>query len=201
MRRGFTLIEMLVASMVFILGFVSVFTLFLAGMKFRAQSDLDTRAAIALRNLVEEMQLDAGAEKNAPYPPKAYLGCGFAEPSAMQTVAGGNAGGTDSIDDQLFPCPGMPGLFYRVLESHDCTSGGLNDDPQATVLHLRVVIVGFAISADAQVTWRDLAKRSAIPQTGNLGQLIQELVRRGIATDNHVAIMRQPSWLRAVTGS
>lgn len=190
-RRGFTLLEMLVASMVFIVGFVSVFSLFLAGMKFRQQGDLDTRAAIAVRNLVEEIQIDAGCEASGPFAVDAYKGSGFAEP-----VKGTPA----PSDDEFFPCPGMTGLFYRVLESKDCSGnapGASTDTSLATVLHLRILIVAFATNPPLKVS--DLLRRLKVQSATMDTPTIQELVRRGIATDNHVAIVRQPSWMKNLT--
>ncbi len=187
-RRGFTLLEMLVASMVFVVGFVAVFTLFIAGMKFRAQGDLETRSAIALRNIVEEIQLDAGTESKAPVPPSSYVGSGFVEPKDKRLAV-------DAGEDSLIPCPGMPGMFYRVMEASDCTGGkGATGNVNASVIYLRIVVVAFPTTGDEPLSFKDLAKRLSIRVSGD--EFIPELVRRGIATDNHVAILRQPSWLK-----
>lgn len=187
-RRGFTLLEMLVASMVFVVGFVAVFTLFIAGLKFRAQGDLETRSAIALRNLVEEIQLDAGTESKAPLPPSAYIGSGFADPQDKKLATSGG-------DDELIPCPGMPGLFYRVMSASDCTGGKQADsNVNASVIYLRVLVVAFPTTGNEPLALKTLARRLAIRVGGD--DFIPELVRRGVATDNHVAIIRQPSWMK-----
>lgn len=198
-RRGFTLIEMLVASMVFIIGFISVFSLFLAGLKFRAQGDLQTRSAIALRNLVEEIQLDAGHESNAPVAPEKYLGTGFVDsPSTNTSTAEWHA------------CPGMSGLYYSVVEATDVSGSTTND--KAPVLYLRILVLAFASTEDP-LSMESLAKRLAIKVTdtrifdlpitqqyvSDFQKYLQELIDRGIVTDNHVAILRQPSWMKDVT--
>jgi len=209
MRRGFTLIEMLVASMVFITGFVAVFTLFLAGTKLRAQGDLDTRAAMAIRNLTEEIQLDAGREAStAIIMPLDYIGRGF------PTSAEGETEPPEAkLEDEFFSCPGLPGMFYRVVEATDGVGDVVGKNP---ILNLRVIIVGYATTPP--LTWGDLDRRLGINSEANapkvtgdettpaavnpvfktpsMAYLVRELVRRGIATDNRVSIIRQPSWLK-----
>jgi hypothetical protein len=193
---------MLVATMVFITGFVAVFALFLAGVKMRATADLETRSAIALHNLVEEIQLDAGLETTAAKP-AAYLGSGFPGTASSTVTA-------PAMSDNLYGCPGMPGMFYAVLEASD--GDGTEGSVDSAVVTLRIVQLGLADIPDSNgkgPTWTELARRLRIDTAdssltvpdGNtltdetLAKLIAELVRRGIATDDRVAIVRQPSWL------
>src|SRR5271155_5794116 len=94
MRRGFTLVEMLVATIVFLVGFVAVFGLFLGGMRFRKLAEDTTRASPASSCLIDEIRAKAGgiptgAAASNPLPPSAYVGTGFATGGA----AGGAAGG------------------------------------------------------------------------------------------------------------
>ncbi|TVR47220.1 MAG: prepilin-type N-terminal cleavage/methylation domain-containing protein [Planctomycetota bacterium] len=56
-QAGFTLVEMLVASAIFIVGFVSVYGLFLTGVKYRSEADIITRSAVAASNVVNELRL------------------------------------------------------------------------------------------------------------------------------------------------
>jgi prepilin-type N-terminal cleavage/methylation domain-containing protein len=56
-QAGFTLIEMLVATFIFIIGFTSVYALFLSGIKYRAEADAITRSSVAASNIINEMRL------------------------------------------------------------------------------------------------------------------------------------------------
>ena len=56
-QAGFTLLEMLVATFIFVIGFVSVYGLFLSGVKYRAEADAITRSSVAASNIVNEMRL------------------------------------------------------------------------------------------------------------------------------------------------
>ena len=82
-RRGFTLVEMLVATIVFLIGFVAVFGLFLGGMRFRKLSEDTTRASLAASCLVDEIRISAGGSgqaspsTSAPLAPSVYIGTGF----------------------------------------------------------------------------------------------------------------------------
>lgn len=57
LQAGFTLLEMLIAAMIFITGFMAVYGLFLGGLKFRSEADLITRSAVASSNIVSELRL------------------------------------------------------------------------------------------------------------------------------------------------
>src|SRR5271170_5568637 len=99
MRRGFTLVEMLVATIVFLVGFVAVFGLFLGGMRFRKLAEDTTRSSLAASCLIDEIRAKAGGiptggAASNPLPPSAYVGTGFAN--------GGAAVG--SLND-LYPYP------------------------------------------------------------------------------------------------
>lgn len=48
---------MLIATMIFVTGFMAVYGLFLSGMKFRSEADLITRSAVAASNIVSELRL------------------------------------------------------------------------------------------------------------------------------------------------
>lgn len=56
-QSGFTLLEMLVATFIFVIGFMSVYGLFLSGVKYRAEADAITRSSVAASNIVNEMRL------------------------------------------------------------------------------------------------------------------------------------------------
>jgi prepilin-type N-terminal cleavage/methylation domain-containing protein len=196
MRRGFTLIELLVATAVFAVGFVSVFALFLAGMRFRKLSEDITRASLAASSLVSEIALDAGRDGAAgphpPDPPSAYVGDGFV---ADASPADGATGG-----EFLVPYRAQPGIWYRVER---CVALDGGDDPETTVLRLRVLVVPWATS-DASVSLVDIARRLQLKDGGGTlisakpspaDEIATELTSRGLALRTDAVITRRPSWM------
>src|SRR5277367_4098546 len=111
MRRGFTLVEMLVATIVFLVGFVAVFGLFLGGMRFRKLAEDTTRSSLAASCLIDEIRAKAGGiptpggAAGSPLPPSAYVGTGFATGGGG---AGGGAAGSP-VGTPLYPYPPVPG--------------------------------------------------------------------------------------------
>jgi prepilin-type N-terminal cleavage/methylation domain-containing protein len=201
MRRGFTLVEMLVATIVFLVGFVAVFGLFLGGMRFRKLAEDTTTSSLAASCLIDEIRTKAGgvptgATVGSPLPPSAYVGTGFATSGS----AGGAAGGAGTLYP-LYPYPPIPGTWYRVMS---CTD--INGDPNnvnTTVLHLELVIVPFATSAST-LTFGDLQNRllngvnlSALEPTitDPNEQIAGVLIQRGIGFRFQSVITRRPSWM------
>ncbi len=197
-RRGFTLIEMLVATIVFLVGFVAVFALFLGGMRFRKLAEDTTRSSLAASCLIDEIRacaggipaIPAGQAASIPLMPSSYLGTGFAPPPLA-----------DSPDD-LYPYPSIPGTWYRVMS---CTD--INGDPNnanTTVLHLELVIVPFATAASS-LSFTDLQQRllndvdlSTVSVNANESKqekIADVLIQRGIAFRFQSVITRRPSWL------
>jgi prepilin-type N-terminal cleavage/methylation domain-containing protein len=202
MRRGFTLVEMLVATIVFLVGFVAVFGLFLGGMRFRKLAEDTTRASLAASCLIDEIRAKAGgiptgstaSSAPAPLPPLDYVGTGFAN------GAGGGAAGGAPISTFLYPYPPIPGTWYRVMTCTDINGG---NDANSTVLHLELVIVPFATGATT-LTFGDLQNRllngvdlaALDPATTNPNEQIADvLIQRGIAFRFQSVITRRPSWM------
>jgi prepilin-type N-terminal cleavage/methylation domain-containing protein len=202
MRRGFTLTEMLVATIVFLVGFVAVFGLFLAGMRFRKLAEDTTRASLAASCLIDEIRLDAGGGMTgAPKQPQDYVGDGFAD-----VAAGGlEEGSADSSapNDPLFAYRSVPGVWYRVMKATDLNGSGTN--ARTTVLHLKLLVVPFATS-DNPLTFATLNSRLGLVRTGPGGNgpvdlnatptaVADALVQRGIGFHYQVVITRRPSWM------
>lgn len=198
-RSGFTLTEMLVATIVFLVGFVAVFGLFLAGMRFRKLAEDTTRASLAASCLIDEIRLDAGGGMtNAPKQPLDYVGDGFADP----TAGGLDEGSTDSSapQDPLFSYRSVPGVWYRVMKSTDLNGSGTN--ARTTVLHLKLLVVPYATS-DPDLTFETLNRRLKLVLTSD-GKVDTNasptavgdaLVQRGIGFTYQVVITRRPSWM------
>lgn len=193
-RRGFTLTELLVATIVFLIGFVSVFALFLGGMRMRKLAEDTTRASLAASCLIDEIRIDAG-EGGVPMLPKSYVGDGFARSSQPD----GDVSGTGA-DSQLFSYKPIPGTWYRVLS---CTD--LEDDAEhglTTVLKIDLLVVPFGTSDDT-LSFADLdrrldlmseltrAQRAAVSPD----QIAARLVQRGIGFRFVAVVTRRPSWM------
>jgi prepilin-type N-terminal cleavage/methylation domain-containing protein len=120
-QSGFTLIEMLIATGIFLVGFVSVYSMFLAGSAAGKRSDALTQTTLATTSLIETLRLRAGSEPGGPYAPSAYNGDG--DPT------------TDDTEGHFVPFPDQPQIWYRFAYAADIQGG---DDPLA--LGFRIVI-------------------------------------------------------------
>jgi len=201
-RRGFTLIEMLVATVIFAVGFVAVFGLFLAGIRFRKQSEDLTRCSLAASSLVSEFAIDAGRESAAPMAPDDYVGDGFA--GGVPSAADGPA------KEVLVPYRAQPGVFYRVETCTDLegTPIGPNlssvDASLSTVLRIKLLVVPWA-TGDAMVSLVDIAKlqlRDSATGTAlwtspddDPVRIATELTKRGLAMRTDAVVTRRPSWM------
>jgi prepilin-type N-terminal cleavage/methylation domain-containing protein len=186
-RSGFTLVELLVATAVFVIGFAAVFGLFLAGMRFRKLADDTVLTSALASSLVAEVYLDSGKEGGSgPAVPSWYIGDGLA--TSQEPVAGKAT--------QLFAYPGIPGTEYRIV---DCTDLLQIDDAYATALHAEIVAMAPGV---ALPTYGDLDRRvraypatpPALPATSE-GTFEDDLVRRGVAMKFRAVIVRQPHWM------
>ncbi len=197
-RRGFTLVELLVATGVFALGFTAVFTLFLKGMWFRQQADNLTKASLAASSLLDEFRLDTGLDANGGMPrePREYIGTGFAPMPAPGTL--GSA-------ERLYLYTAMPGIWYCVRSCTDLL--GKDDNSLSTTLHFELVVVPVSISesvahdnadpnkAGFNMTESWFRRRMSIPPGSTSDQIIANLVDRGLAFRFRGAVVRRASWL------
>jgi prepilin-type N-terminal cleavage/methylation domain-containing protein len=190
-RSGFTLIELMVATIVFMIGFAAVFGLFLGGVRFRKLADDTTRASLAASCIVDEIRASAGggaspggASPNSPLAPSAYVGSGFA------SVSGGVADATT-----LYPYTPIPNTWYQVTSCSNLY--GDTTDKNTTVLHLQLLVVPFATSQptlDTLYLYKHLLNSDLGPSPTN-DQITAELVTRGIGYQFQSVITRRPSWL------
>ncbi len=214
MRRAFTLLELLVATGVFVVGFVAVFGLFLAGMRFRKLADDTTRGALAASSLVHEIRIDSGTEDIGgagiePHEPGDYIGNGLAG-------AGNQGAGSPDVamTDELYPYPQQPGTWFRVIDSTDVlgsrvatdapTTEPVNQPNLSNTLHVKLLVLPFS-TTDAKLTFTELQRRLRIrDDAGTLLKptnaeetkaFLDTLVKRGLATYYDAVILRQPHWL------
>jgi len=191
-RRGITLIEMLVATSVFLVGFVGALSLFTAGVSYRKQSDDLTRCSLALTSLIEEIRIDAGREPpnpitNLPPMPMEYLGDGFAD--------NGVEDGDYSLG-MIFPYRLQPGIWYRVETCTDLANA--DDNATTTALKLNLLVIPFS-TADSAMTLGEIGRRLQLRDVDDnlltdAHAIANRLVDRGIAQRHEVVLVRHRSW-------
>lgn len=204
-RRGFTLVELLVACGVFLFGFTAAFAMFLAGTRARSQADGIIRLSLAASSLAEEFKLEAGRESLStpgapvPFPPNAYIGDGFAAVHSVGTAAAEDPG---DMTAPLFQYRPQPGVWYRVISCTD--EKGSPTDPFATALQMELLVV-WNPAPDATLTLDDLAKRqrmdlkptwAGLLYPEQLSTLVDFLAQRGFAVREQIVFIRRPSWER-----
>lgn len=199
-QRGFTLIEMLVATGVFMLGFSAAYTLFLAGVRYRTQAAATQRLAFALTSLAAELTLSSGKHEGGAVlaDPGAYVGNGLAidPPEAVDT--------SDLTKTDLFPYPGLSGVWYRVMACKDLhgrpatpatPADGLLPADQSATLHARIMVITVPTD-DTVLKFSDLQRRYQLDPILDTPDLIAAaLVDRGLAMQCETVLLRRASWL------
>ncbi len=211
-RRGFTLTELLVATIVFMIGFVSVFALFLGGMRMRKLAEDTTRSSLAASCLIDEIRIDAGGGGGGiAMAPKEYEGDGFTpfidSDSTITTTLPKEGHQSDTppspvsllLDYPLFAYRPIPGTWYRVIKCTDLTNSATNT--QTTVLKLDLLIVPFS-TADSTLTFKELNRRLSLFSTTEIdsgrvtiNEISSRLVQRGLGFRFVAVVTRRPSWL------
>jgi len=209
MRDGFTLVEMLVATGVFVLGFVAVYSLFLSGMRFRKLADDTARTATLASTLLTEMYLDsdgAPAANAGPALPADYNGSG--NPTLPESTA------VSGLSTPLYSYSGIPGTVYRFSGTTDLLGSppsAETPDPSSLTTAL-VTQVFIACPGAVTPTLNDLNRTHLVqpndPQPLYGNQLFtnltgpeqalalqQQMVAHGAAMQYTAVIIRQPHWL------
>ena len=216
-RRGFTLTELLVATIVFMIGFVSVFALFLGGMRMRKLAEDTTRSSLAASCLIDEIRIDAGGGGGGiAMAPKEYEGDGFTpfidSDSTITTSLPKEGHQSDNppppsppsnppinplLEYPLFAYRPIPGTWYRVIKCTDLTNSATNT--QTTVLKLDLLVVPFS-TADSTLTFHELDRRLSLftnteRSTITIDTISSRLVQRGLGFHFVAVVTRRPSWL------
>lgn len=193
---GFTLVELLVATGVFVLGFAAVFALFLSGVRFRKLAD-DTAKTVTLASTVTaELYLDSGSEgTTGPCTPLSYDGNGRYRASTTDVEEPSVLG----MDTRLFTYTGIPGSLFRFDGTSDITG---DQDPFATALATDVIAlcpgvpVGTYGELNRHLRVYSPAQLTALGTTDQQAVAFRdELLKRGIAMRYRAVVIRQPRWL------
>ncbi len=216
-RGGFTLVELLVATGVFIIGFVAVYALFLSGLRFRKLADDLFKTATLASTLMTEVYLDSAHGDNPaaaqPALPSDYNGCGDPRHAENATAAPGTATAPKVPAVPLYGYQGCPGAVYRLTNTHGIL--GTNDqDRYATALVTTVLALcpGSLPPPDGKNPWNQVADEEVLERYMHLMQgdsiypnytnqpaqttyYENELVARGIAMAYPAVIIRQPHWM------
>lgn len=182
-RRGFSLLELLVATGIFLFGFSAVYALFLRGVHARHEAELSTRCSIAAGSLLAEIRLRAGKETGVPLlpcKPEEYLGDGLADTA-------------DNDPDQLYPYLDQPGVWYCVRYATDLTGDPVN--AHANALHLNLVVFYRPGLANADpIKIAELARQMNMRGESDPQVILDKAIDRGVAQSYDAIVMRQPSW-------
>lgn len=187
-RSGFTLVELLVATGVFMIGFSAAFGLFLAAIRYRTLADDTTRLSLAASSIVEELAIGNGSTQVV----------GSKTPDLYQG-SGDLLGQTDTT--KFYPYAGVPGTWFTVEKCTDVTGG---NDAHTPTLHLTLLVLVFT-QADSSLDLEDVNRRVRIltPANGFRGTLSNDepqqirdgLVKRGLAMRISAVVLRRPAWM------
>ncbi len=192
-RSGFTLVELLVATGVFMIGFSAAFGLFLAAIRYRTLADDTTRLSLAASSIVEELAIGDGKPPAMPplsKTPDQYLGSG--------NLPGSNG---NTLITQFYPYSGVPGTWFTVESCTDVTGG---NDAATPTLHLNLLVLVFT-QADSPLELEDVNRRVRILvpaagfrnslSTAEAQQVRDGLVKRGLAMRISCVVLRRPAWM------
>lgn len=200
MRRGVTLIELLVASAVFTIGFVAIYGLMAVGMRHRALADRLARCAVAASSLQAEMRLRAGSEHAAPWAPQLYVGAGG-------LLSDGHEG--SDVPGRFYPWPDQPGILYRIEQAQDLSGDANNRFTDTLRYHVLVAFLGNQVPPGAAyphgMELAELARRLGLRPGADPGlgpgftvsdpdALLAELRRRQLVFRHVGVVHRRPSW-------
>lgn len=193
MRRGFTLVEMLVACGIFLFGFMTVYTMFLVGVRNRTLADATTRGATVASSIIAEVRLRATNEIASAATtsiwaiPKNYVGDGYPDTSQA------NEYGNDpyNANAAFYAHPDQPGTYYRVIEATDL-AGTTTNATDGVVLTL---VIGQLDSNQPFLTLQQLQDRYRLG-AGPFDLMIEELVRRGTLQRYDAVVHREVAFRR-----
>lgn len=109
-RRGFTIVELLIATFIFLIGFVSVYGLFLRAVQFRREGENMVRCSLAASSIVATMRLKIRAMDTDDFTTKLK-----ASPSKF--IGDGDPTTATDQANYFFAYLDQPGMFYRIFEA------------------------------------------------------------------------------------
>ncbi len=157
MRRGFTLVELLVATGLFVMGFSVCLGLFLAGMRQRTAAESHLNLGFAASSLVEEIGMDGtGVLPASSRKPKDYVGWGGLTLTPAPAPDDGK---------RLYQVPRHPGVWFRVdaceaafIRSDTPASFDPKEDEEALGLRTTIFLLSWS-APTATLTYQELYDR------------------------------------------
>lgn len=145
-RKGFTLVEMLVATMVFMTGFVAVYSLFIAGVNYRHDADQLTDLSLASTSLISTFRLTMRDQWN----------------QAQDFVGDGDPANGGETEGDFYAYPDNPGVYFRIDSAVAITgvSGDGSQDSAGIRLMIYLIYTGNTIAPE--MTFSEISKRQAV---------------------------------------
>ena len=185
-RGGFTLVEMLVATTVFVIGFTACFGLFLVGSRHRAKAEDELRLGLATASLLEAFRTHRPAAGSSRLP-SAWLGDGF--PDHDGGGSDGEAIAGQTLEDiALYPAAGHPGVWYRVLAAADIHGDAAASD--APTIHMRLLLLHWA-TGDTSVSLADVTRRYRIDPSLEPDEVIASIGQQRLGWLQSVSVIRR----------
>jgi prepilin-type N-terminal cleavage/methylation domain-containing protein len=159
-RRGFTIVELLIATFIFLIGFVSVYGLFLRAVQFRREGENMVRCSLAASSIVATMRLKIRAMDTDDF---------IAKLNAGDFIEDGDPTTTPDPEKHFFAYLDQPGMFYRISEASPLMTNKTN----VAKFTVQTVFLG---SPGTQLSEEEVKKRCGNPPS------IDDLVTSGAIT-------------------
>ncbi len=158
-RHAFTLVEMLVATMVFVIGFVAIYSLFLAGINYRHESDRLTRTALVGTSLISNFRLQMQDQWN----------------EVDDFIGDGDPSDTSDTENDFFPYPDEPSVWYCVRKATDASGRNNTDDgidtSKSSTVRLEILLIDLGEGpASGTLTLTDILRRQFLDPASAIGK-------------------------------
>jgi prepilin-type N-terminal cleavage/methylation domain-containing protein len=162
-RRGFTIVELLIATFIFLIGFVSVYGLFLRAVQFRREGENMVRCSLAASSIVATMRLKIRADTT--FSPVNYQGSGsLVSPNGDEV-------------NKFYAYLDQPGIFYRISEASQLMAGKTN----VAKFTVQTVFLG-SPAPNGFFTKTEVLQRLGVTSPTDEDQKILDLVTSGAIT-------------------
>lgn len=166
-RRGFTIVELLIATFIFLIGFVSVYGLFLRAVQFRREGENMVRCSLAASSIVATMRLKIRAD--TLFSPNNYAGSG--------SLVSSDETNNGTSKEFFYVYLDQPGMFYRISEADSLT-----DKTNVAKFTVQTVFLG-SPAPKGFFSKTEVLQRLGVTSPTDEDQKIRELVTSGAITE------------------